>query len=274
MSKAPPGEIYVSELVRRLAGRGFSWTKLAPLSLKGKANPVAAYALIGTSGARSRRVTRYVLPIVGRNAELTTLAERLEEAAAGRGSIVGISAEAGMGKSRLIAEFVRDARRRGVVVAFGECQSFGTTTSYAVWRDVWRTLLRLPENLPEPEQLQALEQALVDIDPALVARAPLLDVVLGITSPDTELTASFDAKLRKTSLENLLADCLRAITRSEPRVLVLEDCHWLDPLSRDLLDVIARTVEHGRIQLVLAYRPEAALPQGLGLGAGFPGSRS
>jgi class 3 adenylate cyclase/tetratricopeptide (TPR) repeat protein len=272
MSKAPPGGIFVSELVRRLAGHGFTWTKLEPLRLKGKADPVAAYALTGTSGPRSRRVRRYVLPIVGRNGELTTLAKRLEEAAAGKGSIVGISADAGMGKSRLIAEFVRDARRQGVVVAFGECQSFGTTTSYAVWREVWRTLLRLPENLSEPEQIQALEQALIDIDPTLVARAPLLDVVLGLTIPDNELTSSFDAKLRKTSLENLLADCLRAITGSEPRLLVLEDCHWLDPLSRDLLDVIARAVEHGRTQLVLAYRPEAALPQGLGLG-GLPGIR-
>ena len=165
MSKAPPGGIYVSELVRRLAGRGFTWTKLEPLGLKGKANPVAAYALTGTSGARSRRVTRYVLPIVGRNAELDHPRERLDAAAAGRGSIVGISAEAGMGKSRLIAEFVRDARRRGVVVAFGECQSFGTTTSYAVWREVWRTLLHLTRDLPEAEQIQALEPALTDIDP-------------------------------------------------------------------------------------------------------------
>jgi len=270
MSKAPSGEIYVSELVRRLAGRGFTWTMLGPLELKGKANPVAAYALTGTSGARSRRVTRYLLPIVGRDAELTMLSERLREAADGRGSIIGISAEAGMGKSRLIAEFVRDARRRKSVVAFGECQSFGTNTSYSVWREVWRTLLAVPEHLSETEQLQALEQALTDIDPALVARAPLLDVVLGLTIPDTELTSSFDAKLRKTSLESLLADCLRAIARSEPRVIVLEDCHWLDPLSRDLLDVVARTTEQGRILLVLAYRPEAALPQGLGL-ARLPG---
>lgn len=265
MSKAPPGQIYVSELVRRLAGRGFTWSKLAPLRLKGKAHPIDAYVLIGTSGVRSRRVIRYVLPMVGRDAELSALGARLEDAAGGRGRTVGISAEAGMGKSRLIAEFVRDARRRGIVVAFGECQSFGTTTSYAVWREIWRTLLRVPESMPGSEQIEALERALAEIDPALVPRAPLFDAVLGLTIPDTELTRSFDPKLRKASLEDLLARCLRAMSRSEPLVLVLEDCHWLDPLSRDLLDVVARTVEHGRVLLVLAYRPEAALPQGLAL---------
>jgi class 3 adenylate cyclase/tetratricopeptide (TPR) repeat protein len=265
MSKSPPGEIYVSEVVRRMAGDGFAWTRLDPLHLKGKADPVTAYALTGSSGPRSRRVTRYSLPIVGRAAELAELDARLGDAAAGRGKVVGISAEAGMGKSRLIAEFVRRARQRGRFVAFGECQSFGTSTSYAVWREIWRALFAVPESLPDAEQAQALQQALNDIDPALVQRAPLLDAVFGLSIPDTELTRSFDAKLRKTSLENLLVDCLRAKARGEPLVLVLEDCHWLDPLSRDLLGVIARAVESAPVLLVLAYRPEAASPQGLAL---------
>jgi len=270
MSKAPPGEVYVSELVRRLARTGFTWKKLKPLTLKGKANRVSAYGLVGTSGQRSRRVTRYRLPIVGRSAELAEIESRLADAAAGQGRIVGISAEAGMGKSRLIAEFVRSARRRGRLVAFGECQSFGANTSYAVWREIWRTLLGIPESLPAPEQAQALERALGTVDPAFVERAPLLDALLGVPIPDTELTRAFDAKLRKTSLENLLADYLQARARSEPIVLVLEDCHWLDPLSRDLLDVVARALGSASILLVLAYRPEAAAPTGLRL-AQLPG---
>jgi class 3 adenylate cyclase/tetratricopeptide (TPR) repeat protein len=265
MSKAPPGEIYVSDDVRRMAGDGFAWAALEPLHVKGKANPVTAYALTGSSGQRSRRVVRYTLPIVGRAAELAQLDARLGEAAAGRGKVVGISAEAGMGKSRLIAEFVREARGRGLFVAFGECQSFGTATSYAVWREIWRALFAVPESLPDAEQTEALEGALRDLDPALVPRAPLLDVVFGLSIPDTELTSSFDAKLRKTSLESLLADCLRARARREPLVLVLEDCHWLDPLSRDLLDEIARTVGAAPVLLVVAYRPEAASPEGLAL---------
>ncbi|MCW2974895.1 MAG: repeat-containing protein [Actinomycetia bacterium] len=265
MSKSPPGEIYVSEAVRRMAGDGFTWASIDPLQLKGMARPVVAFGLTGSSGLRSRRMTRYSLPIVGRAVEIAELDDRLSEAVDGRGKIVGISAEAGMGKSRLIAEFVREARRRGLFVAFGECQSFGTNTSYAVWREVWRALFAVPETLPDAEQAQALEQALAALEPALVQRAPLLDAVFGLSIPDTELTSSFDAKLRKTSLENLLVDCLRARARTEPLVLVLEDCHWLDPLSRDLLGVIARAVDSAPMLLVLAYRPEAASPQGLAL---------
>jgi class 3 adenylate cyclase/tetratricopeptide (TPR) repeat protein len=265
MSHAPAGQIYVSELVRRMAGAGFSWKRLEPLSLKGKASPVAAYALTGSSGRRSRRRVRYALPIVGRGGELATLRARHQAAVAGRGAVIGISAEAGMGKSRLIAEFVRDARRRGRVVAMGECQAFGTTTSYFVWREIWRSLLGVPEHAAPDDQVEAVDRALRAIDPALASRAPLLDAVLGLSIPDNELTDSFDAKLRKASLENLLADCLRAKARVEPLALVLEDCHWLDPLSRDLLDVVAREAVRAAVLLVLAYRPEAGLPHGLAL---------
>jgi class 3 adenylate cyclase/tetratricopeptide (TPR) repeat protein len=265
MSKAPAGGIYVSELVRLSAGDSFAWEKLEPLQLKGKAVSVAAYALNSSARPHSRRVTRYVLPLVGRTDELAHLEADREATAAGRGKIVGVSAEAGMGKSRLIAEFVRSTRRRGLDVAMGECQSFGTGTSYFVWREIWRTLLGVKEDAPADAQALQLEDALRAVDPSFVARAPLLDAMFGLSIPDNDLTRSFDAKLRKTSLENLLADYLRQRAASEPQVLVLEDCHWLDPLSRDLLDVVARVVASSPVLLVLVYRPEAALPQGLGL---------
>ncbi len=267
MSKAPPGEIYVSELVRRRTAERFTWKALEPLQLKGKAAPVGAHSLAGASAQHTRRVVRYALPIVGRSSELAALQAALADSAAGRGQTVGISAEAGMGKSRLIAEFVRNTRGAGITVAFGECQAFGTSTSYYVWREIWRSLLGIPQGAPDPEQIAALERSLRAIDPAFVQRAPLLDVVLGITIPDNPLTSTFDPKLRKTSVENLLGDCLRARAAAEPLVLVLEDCHWLDPLSRELLDVIARTAATAPVLIVCAYRPDAALSGGLALGA-------
>ncbi len=266
MSRAPASETYVSEPVRRRTGERFIWKELEPLLVKGKAAPIAAFSLTGSAGHTSRRAVRDELALVGRTAELGALTAALEQAVAGRGKIIGISAEAGMGKSRLIAEFVRLARSSEVTVAFGECQAFGTSTSYFVWREPLRALLRVAEAAPVPEQVAALEEALAAVDAALVQRAPLLDVVLGLPIPDNELTRSFDPKLRKASLENLLAACLGALAASEPLVLVLEDCHWLDPLSRDLLDVIARTAAASSMLLVLAYRPDAALPQGRALG--------
>lgn len=268
MGRAPAGETYASESVQRLAGQGLAWTALEPLQLKGKSAAVHAYALDGATGIRSRRVQRYARPLVGRTRELALLRDALADAERGRGRLVGISAEAGLGKSRLLAEFVREARGHGQLVAFGECVSYGSAVRYAVWREIWRTLLHVPDMHTDEEQIGALEQAVAAIDPMLLPRVPLLAAVVGLPIPDSDLTASLDPKLRKTSLESLLAECLRACARDEPLVLVLEDCHWLDPLSRDLLDVLARVALGTRVLLVLAYRPDTATPEG---GAGLAG---
>ncbi len=266
MGAAPQGRIYVADPVRQAAGDGFIWERLPDLMVKGKSAPIAAWSLEGSLERASRRKTRYELRLVGRKAELAALDERLAAAVEGRGRVLGIAAEAGMGKSRLIAEFVRSARRRGVVVAFGECQAYGSNSAYFAWREIWRRLLRLDDDDPEAAQRARLERELAAIDPALLARMPLLEAVVGLTIPDNDLTSSFDAKLRKGSLEALLVDCLRARSGMEPVVIVIEDAHWIDELSRDLLEVLVRAAAGLRVLFVLAYRPAAESGGGLGLG--------
>ncbi len=265
MSAAPEGAIFVTREVRDSAGDAFLWEELPPMQVKGKSMPITPYRLTGSLARASRRKTRFELPLIGRQAELARLDGGLEEALQGRGRVLGIAAEAGMGKSRLVAEFVREARRRGQQVVFGECEAFGTKTGYFVWREIWRRLLGVEDDAPEATQIAALEERLREIDPALVARAPLLDPVLGIAIPDTELTRSFDAKLRKTSLEDLLAKCLRVRSANSPLVVVLEDCHWIDELSRDLLGVLVRAVATFPVLFVLAYRPAAEPGGALGI---------
>ena len=265
MSHAWPGQVLTTEDVRDEAGEAFTWEQLDDLTVKGKEEPVAAFALTGRSATTSARHVRYELPMVGRREELAALEAALERAEEAQGSVVGIVADAGVGKSRLVAEFVRGARERGEVVAFGETEAFGGRASYGIWREIWQTLFRIAEGRPEAEQRATLERELAAVDPGLVPRAPLLEPVLGLSIPDNELTSSLDAEVRKSSLEALLADCLRARAAEEPLVLVLEDCHWIDPLSRDLLRVLARAGAELRVVIVLAYRPDDAEPAG-GLG--------
>ena len=265
MAKAPPGRIYVDDRVRNDAGDTYIWERLADLEVKGKKGAIVAHALNGSLERASRRKTRYELELIGRRDELGQLETALDRTVAGDGRIVGIAAEAGMGKSRLIAEFVRIARRRGLFVALGECQSFGTNASYFVWREIWRRLLDLDEADAHDAQRARLESTLAATDADLVARAPLLASVVGLELPDTELTGSFDAKLRKSSLEDLLSTLLRARAGREPVVIVLEDCHWIDVLSRDLLEALARSTAALPVLFVLAYRPEATPGGGLGI---------
>lgn len=265
MSAAPAGQIYVERKVQELAGDAFIWQHLPDLTVKGKSMVIEASTLTGSLVRASRRKTRYELALIGRQAELVVLEEALALTLGGYGRIVGIAAEAGMGKSRLVAEFVRSARRRGLFVAFGECQSFGANTSYFVWREIWRRLFRLEDDEAAPLQRARLESTLAAVDQSLVARAPLLASLVGLDIPDNELTASLDAKVRKASVEDLLAVYLRARSAEGPLVLVLEDCHWIDALSRDLLAVLGRTTAALPVLFVLAYRPSGSVGGGLGV---------
>ena len=160
MSAAPRERIYVSGPVREAAGEAFIWERLPDLKVKGKADPVEVWSLDGSLERASRRKTRFELGLVGRRRELGLLEDRLADAIQGRGRVVGIAAEAGMGKSRLVAEFVRNVRRRGHTVAFGECQAYGTKTPYFVWREIWRRLFGLEDEDPVERQIATLERRL------------------------------------------------------------------------------------------------------------------
>jgi predicted ATPase/class 3 adenylate cyclase len=257
MQHAPVQQAIVSLAARRLTGDRFAWEQLPPLRVKGKSQPATVFRLIGTEERRAFRLRepRYGLPMVGRAAELAAIAEDLARARRGQGRIVGVTAEAGLGKSRLIAEAIRLADRDGVEVYGGECLSHGTTTSYLVWRSIWRGVLGLDPTQSTEEQLGALTVQLARLDPSLLPRLPLLEAVLNIDLPDNELTAAFEPKLRKTALESLLLACLRATTRQSPLLIVLEDTHWIDPLSDDLLDALGSAVADLPVLIVAAYRP-------------------
>jgi predicted ATPase/class 3 adenylate cyclase len=257
MQHAPAGAVLVSLAARKSTGGAFAWDALPPLLVKGKSQPLTVFQLLGEQKQQAIRLhePRYAQPMIGRRAELALIAHKLDQALRGRGQIVGIAAEAGMGKSRLIAEVIRLAQRRHVAGYGGECQSYGTNTSYLVWQTIWRDFFGLGQVQGPHGQLRALERSLAQISPALLPRLPLLGVALNLAIPNSDLTRTFDAKIRKASLEALLADCLRARAAESPLLLVLEDCHWIDPLSHDLLEVIGHTVAELPVLMVLAYRP-------------------
>ena len=220
----------------------FQWEELAPLQVKGKRDPVVVFGLVGSQKRATLHLPRplNLSPMIGRAQELATVTARLALARSGRGQIVGILGSAGIGKSRFIAELVHLAYQQDFAVFGGECEAYGVNTSYLVWQPIWRGLFGLDASWPGAHQTQRLYVQIAASHPALTGRVPLLGALLGIDIPDNDLTRTFDPKLRKTSLEGLLAECLRSLTHDKPTLLVLEECHWLDPLSHDLLETIAR----------------------------------
>ncbi len=258
MAKAPPGSVYVSEPVAAAAEARHAWAPLAPMAVKGKAEPVLARALLGTARTDVTRHARRDRPMLGRDDVLAELRRALQDATEGRGRVVGVTGEAGLGKSRLIAELLAEVTPDRATVGIGEAQTFGVSTGYHAWRSVTLDLFGLPTDADAATQLAAFTAGVVEIDPALALRAPLLGALTGTDLPDNALTAALSPELRKGSLELLVAQLLSRSSRRHPLVLVLEETHALDPLSADLLDVVIRQAVALPILLVAAYRPFAA----------------
>lgn len=257
MAVAEPGQILASQRLRHKAGGGFTWEDLPPVHLKGKQGAVPVGRLVARAEKPGMRLLEphYALPMVGRQSELERIIHKMELVLEGKGQIVGITAEAGMGKSRLAAEVIRRATGVGLAPYGGECQSYGTKTSYLVWQPIWQALFALHPGGTLDDQVDDLTAHLAEFDQELLPRLPLLGPVLNLPIPDNDLTGSLDAKVRKASLEALLVDCLRARALVQPLLIVLEDCHWLDPLSHDLLEEIGRAIAELPVLLLLIYRP-------------------
>lgn len=256
MQAAQPGQILVTERVAAVAERSFNFERLEPLRVKGKSEPLRIRAVLGTRAQVARAGEREgVLPLVGRTAERDAIRQAVERATSGRGQVLALLGEAGMGKTRLASEALQHARDAGFEEYRSECPSYGTNSSYLVWHTIWRAFFGLTNDAALDTQLKELHAALDSINPNLVLRAPLLGIALNLSIPENDLTRSLDARVRKQLLEGLLLECVRARALETPLAFALEDCHWLDALSYDLLEMVALETADRPVLVVATLRP-------------------
>ncbi|MEM7133727.1 MAG: tetratricopeptide repeat protein [Chloroflexota bacterium] len=253
MMKARPGQILVSEAAHRSIVDIFALRTLPRMRVKGKKEPIAVFALEDRQ-SQTDQTSNHSLPMLGRDEELGRIRQLLKEIQRGHGQIIALLGEAGVGKTRLADEIMRNMNEQGWQILRGACESYGTNSSYLVWQPIWRMLFGLDASNSNEEQLARLSAQVHALNPNWVQRMPLLDVVLQLSIPETDLTRSLDAKVRKTSLQSLLVDVLRMQTASEPTLIVLEDCHWLDPLSYELLQDVYRAVSERPVCVLIISR--------------------
>ncbi|HEX5807837.1 MAG TPA: AAA family ATPase [Anaerolineales bacterium] len=257
MTTARENEILLSSHVYKAVNVHFTFEARPAVMVKGKSEPIPLYRLMGESRRRAVRLQEpnYSLPMVGRQAELKCIEEKLDLAKDGKSQVIGIVAEAGLGKSRLVAEVIRSARRKGFVGFGGACQSDGLTAPYLAWKTIWTAFFGIDPDAPLKKQVRLLEQELEQHAPDRMEALPLLGSILNLDIPDNDFTRNLEPEQRKNVLTTLLQECLRAATRSEPILIVVEDLHWVDALSHDLLEALAKALADCPVCFVLAYRP-------------------
>jgi len=257
MLTASAGEILVSGTVYKVVKSHFTFEPRQPLPIRGKVERLPVFAVTGENKRRAIRLQEptYSLPMVGRKHELQTIKAKLDLAKQGKGQVIGIVAEAGLGKSRLVAEVIRSARRKGFIGYGGQCQSDGIQTPYLVWKSIWLAFFDVDSEMTQRTQMRLIEGHLKDRVPSRVEAMPLLNALLDLNIPENEFTKTLEPKQRQSALHALLEDCLKAAAKDEPILLVIEDGHWIDALSHDLLDQLVKALADQRVCFVAAYRP-------------------
>ena len=257
MQNARPGQILVSESAARRHLESFILPELPRIRVKGKSEPIPIFELQKRREQESAtfKTARYRLPMIGRRNELAEIRGKLDAAARGSGQLISIVAEAGVGKSRLMAEVVQLAGETNFIGYTGECQAFARTSTFSVWWSIWREFFGIRSNLAAEAIPVHLATQLESVEPGLGERAPLLGPILNLGLPDSELTRTFDAKLRRSSLISLLITCIRGRAAAHPLVIVLEDAHWIDAASREVLIAVAQAAVRIPLAVFVVHRP-------------------
>jgi predicted ATPase/class 3 adenylate cyclase len=244
---------------------------LDPISVKGKSEPLAVAQPTGAHERRTNeaRSTRPGTQLIGRQAERLAISEALHRCRQGgtAGTLLLIG-EAGMGKTRLVAELLAQAAALGITALHGEADAIEAATPYFAWRRPFAELLGL-QGLPAGSDNTARRNAalakLASLGPAHLARAPLLEAVATLGLPDTPETAQMSGQQRATATRELLLDLLTACasasttatttatTTAAPTAVVLEDAHWFDAASWALLLEASRRIP--QLQLSVTARP-------------------
>jgi class 3 adenylate cyclase/tetratricopeptide (TPR) repeat protein len=227
------------------------------LSLNGSSTPVPVYAIHGLLQRRSgvpRRGARPLSPFVGRTQELALLHARLAQAVGGQGQLIGITGEPGMGKSRLLAEFVHSLSGRPVTCCEGHCLAYGSVTPYLPVRDLLRQLWNLSDAAPATAITATVQQRLCEAGVASEDEALVLLQLLDVPV-DLAPLAALDPSIRQARTFALLWEIFRHASQRQPLLLAVENMHWIDPTSQAWLASLVERLGDTPVLLLVTYRP-------------------
>ena len=239
---ADPGAILVASPTHRLAEGFFRFRSLGPLNVRGMEQPIDAYVLESEGSVVSRleaSLRRGASAFRGREAEMRQLAEYWERARSGNGMAVCLVGEPGIGKSRLAYEFRASA---GIAERLeGAALSHTRLVAYFVFRQLLRQLAGIAPTDDLAQLRDQLHRHLWDLSPQLADLTPDIFAVLG-GAEETGQASQAPSDDRGARVRNAVSAWVTAECRRGPRMLLLEDLHWLDPSSEALLVGLVREV--------------------------------
>lgn len=261
LAAANNDEVFVSPVTQQLVAPYFQTEAVGSIQMKGKSEATVPYRVLKKTAVQTRieaAELRGFTPYAGREKELASLHAAFSKAKMGQGQFVTVRGEAGVGKSRLVAEFLNRVKSQAsdALILRGRCQSHGQHSAYLPFTGV----LSLAFGIDEVDSPTAMQEKVVDgvlaLDPALGEHLPALLRILSIPSDRYPIPDELSGEGLQRSIHVGLAATLAALGRRGPLIVLLEDWHWVDEGSEAALMHVVGTVRAACTLLVVNYRPE------------------
>jgi class 3 adenylate cyclase/tetratricopeptide (TPR) repeat protein len=255
---AEPGTVYVTEDTFKLTEGFFRFEALGEKQVKGKGQPVKAYRVIGTSTRRTRfdvSAERGLTPFVGREKEFELLLDGLERAKAGKGQAFSIMGEAGVGKSRFLYEFRKAIGSEEVTFLEGKCLSYSQSVSFHPVIDLLKSNFNIKEGEDDKQIREKFENGLKQLGVDEAPTLPYLLELLGIKDSGID-KISMSPEGRKERMIEAVRKIVLKGSEISPLILAIEDLHWIDRSSEEVLKYLLESIPGVRILLIFTYRPE------------------
>ncbi|MEO8857896.1 MAG: adenylate/guanylate cyclase domain-containing protein [Burkholderiaceae bacterium] len=254
---AAPGEVLIAHATHEAVHGLVETQSMGLMTLKGRSTPLEVHKVLGAvsgTGALQQHGTRPLSRFVGREAEMAALSEALELARGAHGRAIGVVAEPGMGKSRLLLE-LRKSLRDDVSYLEGQCLSHGAAVPWLPILDILRTRCGISQGDSAQAVRRNLHAAFEAAGLDATAAMPCLLHLFGLEDPTRALAGLTAEMIQARTIDALQKLCL-ASSRRRPMVLVIEDLHWIDRSSERFIASLVDCIQDACVLLVVTHRPE------------------
>ena len=257
-SMAEPGTICVTEEIFKLSEGFFRFENLGVRKVKGKDDPVQTYRVISPSSLKTRfdvNAEKGLTPLVAREREIEFLLDAFRRAKNGNGQALSIVSDAGLGKSRLLYEFRKAVSNENLTFLEGKCLSYSKNAPYHPFVDILKAQFQIKDEDCDLEIIDKVKDGMQAIGIDNSDATPYFLVLLGVEDSGID-RSKISPEAQKERTINAFIRIVQTASRFRPLIVAIEDLHWIDKTSENVLAEMLENIPTEKILLIFTFRPQ------------------